>query len=170
MMQKREEGMIHGVALRANNTWRIPMNATTLGYRMALASLAFAGLCCGTAGAAGVSEKALEDMNHWYGRAGGPTASDAITDANASQAGKSVEVGVPANSGSLYYNEAGGGIRSEPNIRSSAGPVQVGVPANSGSLYYDEAGGGIRSKPHMRSETGQPTASLKQEPGSSNQH
>jgi hypothetical protein len=146
------------------------MNSTTARrYRIGLASLALAGFCCGTAGAAGVSERNIEDMDHWYGRAGGPTGSDAIGEANAGQTGKSVAVGVPANSGSLLYNDAAG-IRSEPNMRSNEGSVQVGLPANSGSLLYDEAGGGIRSKPHMRSETGQPTASLQQEPASSNQH
>lgn len=139
-------------------------------YRIALASLALAGLYCGTAGAAGVSERSIEDMNQWYGRAGGPALSDAISEANAEQQGKSVAVGVPANSGSLLYDDAGGGIRSKPNMRSNEGPVQVGLPANSGSLFYDDAGGGIRSTPHMRSEPGQPTASLQQGPASGNQH
>ena len=147
------------------------MNATRARrYRIALASLALAGLYCGTAGAAGVSERNIEDMNHWYGRAGGAALPDAVSEANAPQEGKSVTVGVPANSGSLFYDDAGGGIRSKPSMRSNMGPVQVGIPANSGSLLYDDAGGGIRSKPHVRSETGQPTASLQQEAAPSNQH
>ena len=147
------------------------MNSTTARrYRIGLASLALAGLCCGTAGAAGVSERSIEDMNHGYGRAGGPAGSDAISEANGWQGGKSVGVGVPANSGSLLYDEGGGGIRSKPSMRSNERSVDVGLPANSGSLLFDEAGGGIRSKPHTRSETGQPTASLQQEPTYGNQH
>jgi hypothetical protein len=146
------------------------MNATRARrYRIALASLALAGLYCGTAGAAGVSERNIEDMNQWYGRAGGAALPDAVSEASARRDGKSVTVGVPANSGSLLYDD-GGGIRSKPNMRSNEGAIQVGLPANSGSLFYDEAGGGIRSTPHMRSEPGQPTASLQQDPASSNQH
>jgi len=143
------------------------MNSTTARrYRIGLASLALAGVYCGTAGAAGVTERNVEDMDHWYGRAGGPAASDAVGEANAGQTGKSVVVGVPANSGSLLYNDAGG-IRSKANMRSNEGPVQVGLPANSGSLLYNDAGG-IRSEPHMRSEAERPTHSLQQEPASSN--
>ena len=65
-----------------------------------------------------------------------------------------VGVGTPANSGSLMYDEAHGGIRSAPSMRANEGKIGVGVPANSGSLMYDEAHGGIRSAPNMRPTTG----------------
>ena len=148
------------------------MNSTKAwGYRIALAGFAIAGLYCGAAGAAGVSARAANEMDHWYGRSGGPAPSDLQSTVRAPQQGsKAVEVGVPANSGSLFYDEAGGGIRSKPSMRSSDARVEVGLPANSGSLYYDEARGGIRSEPSMRSpgpeETKQPTASLQQGPAS----
>ena len=145
------------------------------GYRIALASLVVAGLYCGAAGAAGVSERSVGEMDQWYGRAGGPAPTDSVSAAHVPQQGsKAVGVGVPANSGSLLYDEAGGGIRSNPNIRSNEAPIQVGLPANSGSLLYDEAGGGIRSEPKMRSsgqeEAKQPTASLPQGSASTNTH
>ena len=142
-------------------------SAKASGYRIALASLAVASLYCGAVGAAGVSERAVGEMEQWYGRAGGPAPADSVSAAQVPQQGsKPVGVGVPANSGSLLYDEAGGGIRSKPNMRSNEGSIQVGLPANSGSLYYDDAGGGIRSEPRMRpsgqDQTKQPTASLPQ--------
>ena len=140
-------------------------------YGIALTSLALAGLYCGAAWTAGVSERAVEEMNHWYGRAGGPAPSDLATTARLPQQGiKGVEVGVPANSGSLLYDEAGGGIRSKPSMRSDEDRIQVGVPGNSGSLFYDEARGGIRSEPSIRpsgqEDTKQSTASSQQGPAS----
>ena len=136
-------------------------------YHIALAGVALAGVCSGAALAAGVSEHAVDGMDHWYGRSGGPAPSDSVGAAHVpQQGGKTLEVGVPANSGSLLYNDAGGGIRSQPSMRSNEKSIQIGVPANSGSLLYNEAGGGIRSKPSMRSlgqkETQQPRASLQQ--------
>ena len=141
-------------------------------YGIAVTSLALAGLYCGAAWTAGVSERAVEEMDHWYGRAGGPAPSDLAGAARAPQQSvKAVEVGVPANSGSLLYDEAAGGIRSKPSMRSDEGRIQVGLPANSGSLYYDEARGGIRSEPSIRPSgqedtKQQPTASSQQGPAS----
>ena len=152
------------------------MNLTTARrYRIALAALALTGLCCGTAGAATVRGAGTGGMDHWYGRAGGLAGSDSVNELPAWQkSGQPVEVGVPANSGSLYFNEAKGGFFDKANVRSNEGPVGVGLPANSGSLYFNEAQGGIRSKPSMRSygenETGQSAASAQQEPASSNEH
>jgi len=150
------------------------MNSTTVrGCRIALASFAFAGLYCGTAGAGpiGVGVPSANSGSLLYDEAHGGFVSKPSIRSGAD----SVQVGVPANSGSLYYNEGQGGILSKPNIRSSTGTVQVGAPqANSGSLYYNEAQGGFLTKPSMRTSgangAGQPTASLQQEPGSKNEH
>jgi hypothetical protein len=123
--------------------------ARVRGFRIVLAGLALAGLYCGFAGAATVHSAGTEGMDHRYGRAGGLTGSDSVTEpATWKEPGQPLEVGIPANSGSLYFNDQGG-IRSEPNMRSAEGPVGVGLPANSGSLYFNDQGG-IRSKPNMR--------------------
>jgi hypothetical protein len=139
------------------------MNSTTVrGYRIALASVAFAGLYCSAAGAGtiGVGVPSANSGSLLYNEAQGGFLSKPSMRSDTG----SVQVGVPANSGSLYYNEAQGGILSKPNIRST-GSVQVGAPqANSGSLYYNEAQGGIMTKPSMRTnETGQSAASLQQD-------
>jgi hypothetical protein len=115
---------------------------TTRRYRIALASLALTGLCCGTAGAATVRGAGTEGMDHWYGRAGGLAGSDSVSEAPAWQKpGQPLDVGLPANSGSLYFNEAQRGIRTKPNMRS-----------------YGE------------NETGQSAASSQQEPASNHEH
>jgi len=147
------------------------MNSTTArGCRVALASLAFAGLYYGTAGA---------DDVHGSGRVGVglPANSGSLlyedgggirSNPRMSSSVSPIQAGLPANSGSLLY-EDGGGIRSKPRMSSGVGPIQVGLPANSGSLLYQD-GGGIRSQPRMSSEPEQPTASLQQESTFSNEH
>jgi hypothetical protein len=120
------------------------------GLRIVLVSLALVGLYCGTAGAGPVRSAGADGMDHWYGRAGGLTGSDEVSGAEAwKKPGQPLEVGIPANSGSLYFNDQGG-IRTEPNMRSNEGAVSVGLPANSGSLYFNDQGG-IRTEANMRS-------------------
>jgi len=134
-------------------------SATARRYRIALASLALAGLYCGTAGAAPVGVGAPANSGSLlYNEAQGGIRETPSMRSNTG----GIHVGAPANSGSLLYDEAYGGIRSTPSMRSDTGGVQVGVPANSGSLMYNEAQGGIRSTPNMRTETGQSAASLQQ--------
>ena len=136
------------------------------GLRIVLVSLVVVGLYCGTAGAATVHSAGTDGMDHRYGRAGGITGSDAVSEPDSwKKPGQPLEVGIPANSGSLYFNDQGG-IRSKADMRSDEGAVSVGLPANSGSLYFNDQGG-IRTKPNMRSygegETAQPAASSQRE-------
>jgi len=128
-------------------------------FAVVLVGLAAAALG-GSAGAATVRSASTDDMNHWYGRAGGLAGSDAVS--KPKKAGQPLEVGMPANDGSLLFNDVQG-IRATPNIRTTASPVQVGLPANDGSLFFNEAQGGIRSTPNMRprdeTDAGQPSVS-----------
>ena len=160
IMGKPAPAMLVAVALESSHHRRTAMKSTTARrYRIALASLALAGLCCGTAGAAGVGVGTPANSGSlMYDEAHGGIRT---TPSMRSDTG-GIHVGVPANSGSLMYDEAHGGIRSTPSTRSQTGAVGVGVPANSGSLMYNEAQGGIREKPNMRTETGQSAASLQQ--------
>ena len=141
------------------------------GFRITLASLAVAGLCGSLADAATV-RSGTAGMDHWYGRAGGLTGSDSVSEAGARpELGQPLEVGVPANSGSLMFNDVQG-VRATPNLRTGEAPVEVGLPANSGSLLFNDVQG-IRSKPNLRpydeTDTGQAASSSQLEPPP-NQH
>src|SRR5215471_16766817 len=109
IMRKSAATMLVPVALESSQHRRTAMKSTTAReYRIALASLALAGLCCGTAGAAGVGVGTPANSGSFmYDEAhGGIRSTPNVRDGTGS-----VGVGVPANSGSLLYNEARGGIR-----------------------------------------------------------
>jgi|SRR5690349_4762855 len=142
--------------------------------RTALTVSVFGCMGYGIAMAAVVRSPGSDGMDHWYGRAGGLAGSDMVSEPSDWQRpGHAVAIGMPANSGSLYFNEGQGGFASEARVRSNESGVTVGLPANSGSLYFNEGQGGILSKPHLRpdaSESAQPAAAMKSETGSGTEH
>jgi hypothetical protein len=149
-------------------------STVTCRLSMTLAAATLACLGCSIAMGATVRSAGSEGMDRWYGRAGGVVGSDAVNQSpDWQKPGHPIAIGMPANSGRLYFNEGQGGFASDAHMRSNQNGVTVGLPANSGSLYFNEGQGGFLAKPHLRpdtTESAQPPSAIAPDNGSSGQH
>ena len=84
-------------------------------HRTALGAMVLAGCCCGVATAATVRGGNGDAMDHWYGRAGGLSGSDIVTEPHAwLKGGAAVAVG---------YSEALAEWTNMPRKDANVGPV-----------------------------------------------
>ena len=95
---------------------------TSRKHRIALGAMVIAGCCCGVATAATVRGGNADAMDHWYGRAGGLSGSDIVSEPPAwLKGGQAVDVG---------YSEALAEWTNMPRKDAKVGPVTDSLGAD----------------------------------------